>query len=162
MVGSIPGLSEWKLFTKPANMDDIFFIDFIYWHSTLWTPGETWIFGDNWFKMRAPIKAVKASGWQKFAVKLSLGFRKAPWRWNPVKKAKFGYLLQRIKGVLLLLSTQKNRRDSQEPHFLFLKFFWVLKHFLNHFECDYCLKQESLSHTLIKDLLDQKTFLFLL
>jgi len=28
--------------------------------------------------MRAPIKAVKASGWQKFAVKLSLGFLKAP------------------------------------------------------------------------------------
>ena len=91
MVGSIPGLSEWKLFTKPANMDEIFFIDFIYWHSILWTPGETWIFGDNWFKIRAPIKAVRALGWQKFAVKLSLGFRNAPWRWNPVKKAKFGY-----------------------------------------------------------------------
>ena len=68
----------------------------MYWHSILWTPGDTWIFGDNWFKILAPIRAVNESGWQKFAVKLSLGFLNAPWRWNPVKKAKSGYWSHKI------------------------------------------------------------------
>ena len=62
----------------------------MYCPSTLWTPGDTWMLGDKRSSSRAPNSAVSALGWQKFAVKLSRGLRKAPWRWKPEKNARLG------------------------------------------------------------------------